>query len=105
MPFEPITGKNKRFPPPPGIEVRLAPDHQRLYRTLYARYATNLEGLPVLRDRDFDGRAVRMSQAQLDALNRAFAAESEPGLSSGESPFDRQAEGRSSLFKRLQYLS
>ena len=105
MAVETITGKARRFPPPPGVEVRLTQEHYRLYRSLYARYATNLEGLPVLRERDFDGRAVRITQAQLDALNRAFVAATAPPPGDAGSPFDQQAEGRSKLFKRLQFLS
>jgi len=85
--------------------VRLDDSHRRLYRRLYARYATVLDGLPVLRDRDFDGRPVRMTRAQLDSLNRAFASlEAESG-STPPVPFAAQSQGRSRLFKRLQYLS
>jgi hypothetical protein len=104
MPYEPITGKPVRFPPG-RVEVRLDAGHRSLYRRIYAAYRTILDGLPVLReDRDFDGRAVRMTPAQLEALNRAFAAASaEPSDSDGV--FGAQEAGRTGLFKRLQFLS
>ena len=108
MAFEPIAGKPVRPAPPPGrVEVRLDESHRQRYRRLYARYATVLEGLPVLRERDFDGRRVRMTPAQLDALNRAFAAldDAAEDDDTATTPFGNQARGRSSLFKRLQYLS
>jgi hypothetical protein len=86
------------------VEVRLNREHRRLYRNIYARYRTILDGLPVLReDRDFDGRAVRMTAAQLEALNHAFeAAERAPEEQNG---FGGQEAQKTKLFKRLQYLS
>lgn len=104
MPFEPIVGTPARIPPG-RVEVRLTAEHRRAYRTLYARYRTILDGLPVLReDRDFDGRAVRMTPAHLDALNEAFAT-LEPGERRSGTVFGAQEKGRTRLFKRLQYLS
>jgi hypothetical protein len=103
MEFEPIVGKPVRFPPG-RVEVRLNAGHHRAYRTLYARYATNTDGLPVLRDRDFDGRSVKMAPAQLEALNAAFRALTEDAAR-GASAFGAQEAGRTGLFKRLQFLS
>jgi hypothetical protein len=103
MDFQPIEGRPVRFPPG-RVEVRLAPEHRRLYRALYARYRTIIDGLPILRDRDFDGRAIRITPAQLEALNAAFAALS-ASKPSGEGTFGAQEAGRTGLFKRLQYLS
>ena len=103
MALEPIAGTPARVPPG-RVVVQLNDEHRRAYRMLYARYRTILDGLPVLRDRDFDGRRVKMTAAQLDALNAAFA-----GIAAAErrsdGAFDAQERGRTSLFKRLQYLS
>ena len=103
MDYQPIEGKPVRFPPG-RVEVRLNEGHRRLYRALYARYRTIIDGLPVLRERDFDGRAVKITSAQLEAMNAAFGdlAGSEP---SRTGTFGAQEEGRTRLFKRLQYLS
>ena len=103
MDFQPVEGKPVRFPPG-YVEVRLDEGHRRLYRTLYARYCTILDGLPVLRDRDFDGRAVKMPAARLEAMNAAFQAlaETKP---TADGAFGAQEAGRNRLFKRLQYLS
>jgi hypothetical protein len=104
VPYQPIAGKPLRFPPG-RVEVRLTPDHRRLYRRLYARYGTILGGLPVLReDRDFHGRPVRMTRAQLDSLNDAFEALEAAPVASPD-VFGRQEEQRTALFKRLQFLS
>jgi hypothetical protein len=104
MTFEPIVGTPVRFPPG-RVEVRLNAGHRSAYRRLYAGYRTIIDGLPVLReDRDFDGRAVRMTQPQLEALNAALASVSAPE-DDGSGAFDAQESGRTRLFKRLQYLS
>jgi hypothetical protein len=103
MDYAPIEGKPVRFPPG-RVEIRLNQEHRRAYRTLYAHYQTILAGLPVLRDRDFDGRAVRVSPAQLEALNKAFAQLQAP-KAPGDTAFEAQESGKSRLFKRLQYLS
>ena len=60
MATEPIVGKAVRFPPG-RVEIRLGPEQRSPYRRLYAAYGTVLDGLPVLRDRDFDGRAVSVT--------------------------------------------
>jgi hypothetical protein len=101
--LEPLAGKPVHIPPG-HVEVRLGPGHQRAYRALYARYRTIIDGVPTLRDRDFDGRAVKITSAQLEALNRAFASISGPsGEPSGA--FDAQERQKTHLFKRLQFLS
>ncbi len=103
MDFEPIVGKPVRIPPG-RVEVRLNEAHHRAYRTLSAQYRTIIDGLPVLRDRDFDGRAVKMTPAQLLALNDALA-ELAAGARRGSTVFGAQEAGRTRLFKRLQFLS
>jgi hypothetical protein len=102
--LEPVTGRPVRFPPG-RVEVKLDERHRRAYRELYARYRTLLDDLPVLRDRDFDGRSVKLTPRQLEALNEAFASlEQAPAPRTGD-PFDGQEQGRTGLFKRIQYLS
>ncbi len=103
MDYQPIEGAAVRFPPG-RIQIRLDEGHRRLYRTLYGRYRTIIDGLPVLRERDFDGRAVKVTPAQLDAMNAAFRALTDR-KPSGTGAFGAQEAGRTGLFKRLQYLS
>jgi hypothetical protein len=104
MAYERIEGKPVRFPPG-HVQIRLSEAHRSAYKALYARYQSILAGLPVLRDRDFDGRAIRVSAARLSALNRAFEQlEAEPTGRRG-SAFGAQEARRSELFKKLQYLS
>ncbi len=105
MSYEPVTGRPLRFPPG-RVEVRLNAGHQRAYRRLYARYGAAAAGLPVLRpERDFDGRPVRMTAAQLEAMNRSFAALAAEDARQPGGTFDAQEAARTKLFKRLQYLS
>lgn len=104
MAFEPVIGKRLRVPPG-RVEIRLNAEHRSAYRRLYARYRTILDGLPVLReDRDFDGRAVVVTAAQLEALNAAFQG-IEAGAGEATSAFSAQESAKTDLFKRLQYLS
>jgi hypothetical protein len=101
--IEPVTGVPVRIPPG-RVAIRLDERHKSAYRALYARYRTVLDGLPVLRERDFDGRAVKVTPAQLEALNRAFAS-LDAAEQSPANVFDAQERSRQRLFKRLQYLS
>jgi hypothetical protein len=101
--IEPLTSSPVRIPPG-RVAIRLDERHKSAYRDLYARYRTVLDGLPVLRERDFDGRAVKVTPAQLEALNRAFASLSAAPLPPAN-VFDAQERSRQRLFKLLQYLS
>lgn len=103
MEYEPISGTPTRFPPG-RVRIRLSQGYRRPYRTLYARYQSILAGVPVLRDRDFDGRTFTITATELDALNRALGVLGNDS-SPGEAAFSSQEAGRSRLFKRLQYLS
>ena len=104
MELEPIEGKPVRFPPG-RVEIRLNPTHRSAYRVLYARYQSILAGLPVLRERDFDGRQVKVTASEFDALRRAFAGPSEAGAHRQGAAFESQEASKERLFKRLQYLS
>lgn len=101
--FEPIIGTPVRLPPG-RVAIRLTEDHRSAYRRLYARYCTILDGLPVLRDRDFDGRAVKVTPSQLDALNRAFASLDQPPPPETGTPFEAQERAKSRLYRKTQYL-
>lgn len=103
-PIEPLVGRHVRFPPG-RVAVRLDERHRLPYRRLYQRYRSVTDGLPVLKDNAFDGRLVKLTQSQLDALNRAFASLSEPRPLRAGTVFEAQEEDRTRLFKRLQYLS
>ncbi len=100
----PVVGKPVKFPPR-RVEIRLTPEHRSAYRRLYAAYRTILDGLPVLRDHDFDGRAVKMTPKQLEALNQAFTKLAPAERSAGEGVFGAQEAQITGLFKRLQHLS
>lgn len=104
MNIEPITGRPLRFPPG-RVAIHLGEQHKRAYRALYAHYRTNIDALPVLRERDFDGRTLKLTPAQVEALNRGFASLSDGGKAAAGGVFDAQAQARSRLFKKLQYLS
>lgn len=102
--IEPVQGTPVRIPPG-RVAIRLSEAHRNAYRRLYNSYQTHLAGLPVLRDRDFDGRAVKVTAAQLEALNRAFAGLVDEADKGSGAVFEAQADARSRLFKRTQYLS
>ena len=104
MEIEPVAGKPVRFPFG-RVAIRLGSEHRNAYRALYARYRTVLDGLPVLRGHDFDGRSVTVTLAQLDALNRAFATLSKAEAAGAPGAFSGQERAKERLFKRLQYLS
>ncbi len=104
MEYEPISGRPVRFPPG-RIQVRLNQNHRRLYRALYSHYQSILANLPVLRDRDFDGRAVLLTPTQLDALDLAFKNLTDAEAGTPGNAFGSQEADRIRLFKRLQYLS
>ena len=104
MDYEPISGKPVRFPPG-RVQIRFDPEHRRSYRALYSRYQSILAGLPVLSDRDVDGRTVTVTVAQLEALNCALESVAADGPAPAATAFAFQEAGRSRLFKRIQYLS
>ena len=105
MEFEPIKGK-RALVPPGMLAVKLDPALWQPYRRLHQAYQSYLSGLPMLAERDFDGkRAVKMTPRQLEALNAAFANLAGDDESQGRTVFEAQGQARSKLFKRLQYLS
>jgi len=104
MEFNPIEGHPVRFPP--GlVAIKLNKSQLMDYRRLYSRSSTDLAGLPKLRQRDFDGRTVHITQAELDALNGALASLHAPLHRGTGSVFEAQERSRTRLFKRLQHLS
>jgi hypothetical protein len=104
MELEPLRGKPVRIPPG-HVAVKLSHEYRRAYRALYAHYGTVLEGLPVLRERDFDGRTVKLKAEQLEALNRALARLAGTKPEGARGAFEAQERTKNRLFKRLQYLS
>lgn len=105
MAFEPLKGR-RVFAPPGHVGVKLPPELWLPYKRLHGRYQAYISGMPMLAERDFDGkRTAKMTPKQLEALNQAFlrleAEESDPPAS----PFEAQQEAKTRLFKRLQYLS
>jgi len=104
MLIEPIEGKPVLFPPG-NVAVRLNREHLKAYRRAYARAATDLSGLPALRESDFDGREVKMSRSELQRLNEALARYGRPPDMETHSAFEGQERYKTALFKRLLYLS
>lgn len=106
MPMEipPLEAKSRGLRPG-RVAIRLGEEHRKAYEVLYSQYRTIFDSLPVLRERDFDGRAVSLTKTQLDALNGAFASLAKPDESATDSPFEVQDRAKRRLFKRLQYLS
>lgn len=105
MDFTPLRGR--RVPLPPGhVAVKLPPDLWQAYKQLHARYQAYLTGIPMLAERDFDGkRSVKMTPKQLEALNSAFTRLAEAEYPAPTSVFEAQEQAKTRLFKRLQYLS
>ena len=104
MELPPIEAKSGGLRPG-RVSVQLGPEHRRGYELLYGQYRTIFDSLPVLRERDFGGRPISMTRAQLEALNRAFASLAGPEEPAAASPFEAQDRTKRRLFKRLQYLS
>lgn len=104
MEIPPIEAKSGGLRPG-RVRVRLGPEHRKAYEVLYSHYGTIFDSLPVLGERDFEGRAVSMTKAQLAALIQGFAGLSEAEEASPESPFEAQERVKRRLFKRLQFLS
>jgi len=105
MEFEELKGR--RVPLPPGhVGVKLPPSLWQPYKRLHAQYQAYISGIPMLAERDFDGkRIVKLTPKQLRALNEAFRKLAEPLEAKPASVFGAQEDGRTRLFKRLQYLS
>ena len=102
MEVAPIEGKPVRFPPG-RLEIRLDERHRLAYRRLYQHYRSFLSDMPVLRERDFDGRPIKVTPKQLEALNAAFASLDDHER--GNSVFGGQEAATTKLFKRTQFLS
>ena len=105
MEFTPLKGK-RALSPPGTLSVKLEPERWQHYRRFYQGYQSYLTGLPMLAERDFDGkRSVKLTPKQLEALNSAFERLSVDEGAVPRSAFEGQEQGKSKLFKRLQYLS
>lgn len=105
MEFTPLEGK-RALSPPGTLGVKLPPELWQPYNRLYRGYESYLSGLPMLAERDFDGkRSVKLTPRQLEALNEAFTRLAEADAPAPHSVFEGQEAAKSKLFKRLQYLS
>ena len=102
MEIAPIEGKPRRFPPG-RVEIRLDDPHRQAYRRLYQRYKSFLTRMPVLRERDFNGRPILVTRPELHALNAAFSSLNE--VRNSTSAFGHQEEAATRLFKETQFLS
>ena len=101
--LDPIVGEGVRFPPG-HVTIKLNADHRRAYRRLYGNYFP-LADVPALKDRDFDGRSVKMSRRQLAALNRRFRALSEGADAGPPGAFRAQEQSLEKHFSEMQFLS
>jgi hypothetical protein len=105
MDFTPLKGK-RVFLPPGQVGMKLPPELWLPYKRLHAHYQAYLSGIPMLAERDFDGkRTVKMTPRQLEALNAAFAGLAAGEVRAPETVFETQEEARIGLSKRLLYLS
>ncbi len=105
MEFTPLTGK-RTFAPPGFLAVKLAPELWQPYKRLHASYQAYIAGLPMLAERDFDGkRSVKLTSKQLEALNTAFSNLADDSKAKPTNVFEAQEEALTQLFKRLQHLS
>ncbi len=105
MAYEPLKGK-RVLAPPGHVGVKLPLELWMPYKRLHAQYAAYLDGLPMLAERDFDGkRTVKMTPKQLAALNAAFAELVDDETAGPTSVFGAQEDAKTRLFKRLQFLS
>ena len=101
--LDPIVGESVRFPPG-HVAIKLNADHRRAYLRLYGNYFP-LADVPALKDRDFDGRAVKMSKSQLAALNRRFQALADEAHPGPPGAFSEQEQSLEKHFKEMQFLS
>ena len=97
-------GGNPIFLRPGSTRIRLNEEHRHAYRRLYG-LVFPLAGVPALRDRDFDGRAMTVSKAQLEALNRAFASLDRYGHARAHNAFEGQERLLTERFQEMQFLS
>ncbi len=104
MDIAPVIGTPIRFPPG-RVAIRLGSEHKLAYKRLYGQYQTVVGGIPVLRDGDFDGRAVKLTPLELRALNRGFESLNEHTGPAAQGVFSAQERTRNRLFKKLQHLS
>jgi hypothetical protein len=104
MEFQSIQGQPVRFPPG-KVAIKLKPELWLPYKRLYARAGTSLSRLPRLRERDFDGRTVKITPTELASLNRGLARLQAPRKRETGTVFEAQEQGKTRLFKRPQYLS
>ena len=105
MAYEPLKGK-RVLAPPGHVGVKLPPELWQPYKRLHGHYQAYISGMPMLAERDFNGkRTAKMTPKQLEALNAAFVQlEAEDDGPPG-SVFEAQEQAKTRLFKRLQYLS
>ena len=100
---EPIVGKPALFPPG-HVTIQLGPQHRRAYLRLWG-LSFPLSGVPALKDRDFDGRRIKLTQPQLAALNRAFASLRARSRPETGSAFEAQEQSSRSTSREMQFLS
>ena len=62
-----------------------------------------LTGMPVLRERDFNGVPIVVTRRELDALNGAFSSLRDDRKAT--SVFGQQEDATTRLFKKTQFLS
>lgn len=104
---EPVQGGRVLFPPG-YVTIRLDDRQRRAYHRIYNRYGTTLLlDIPALRGRDLDeGRPLKVTRKQFEALNRALADTCCDGQPKGdEMAFGQQERSKTRLFKRLLHLS
>jgi len=90
--------------PPGHVRVTLNREHRRAYLHLYGQ-SFPLTDVPALSDHDFDGRSIKMSRPQLEALNRRFRALADAADPAPRDAFRDQERSVTRNFKAMQFLS
>lgn len=97
----PIVGKRIFFPPG-HVAICLDDGHRRAYLRLYG-LSWPLPGVPELKDRDFDGRTIKLTRSQLAALNLAFLSPRDHARTGRRSAFEAQEQFLTKHFKEMQF--
>ena len=97
----PIVGK-RIFVPPGRVAICLDDGDRRAYLRLYG-LSWPLPGVPELKDRDFDGRTIKLTRSQLAALYLALVSLLDHARTGRRSAFEAQEQFLTKHFKEMQF--
>jgi hypothetical protein len=99
----PIIGRPVWFPRG-YVSITLNAEHRREYRRLYGMYFP-LPDVPALKDRDFEGRSIKVRKSQLAALNRRLLTLIDDANTDPPSAFRDQEESLTKNAHEILFLS